>query len=206
MTQTRLTIAQETTFEIDKIKGSRFIAYAYPLSHVSFMEEKVEQLWLKYPDARHICWAYRGAHPDHFRIVDDGEPSGTAGKPILTVLEGRGLESIGVAVIRYFGGTKLGTGGLARAYSSATQAVIKNCQEKHLRLRTTLTFHIHYSFEASLLYLLEQHEAVIKDRQYTDQVKVTAVILNEYTDTIKGIVVEKTSGQATIHQSVSDWS
>lgn len=205
MTQKRMTIAQETTFEIDKIKGSRFIAYAYPLSAVSFMEQEVAKLWNTYPAARHICWAYRGAHQDQVRTVDDGEPSGTAGKPILSVIEGRDLESVGVAVVRYFGGTKLGTGGLARAYSSATQAVLKACQKKYLRLRSRLTFRIHYSFEASLLYLLEQHEAMIKDKQYTDHVTITAIVLSEYVEIIKSIMIDKTSGHVIIHQSAGQW-
>jgi uncharacterized YigZ family protein len=202
----RVTILEPTVFEIEKVKGSRFIGYAYPLSLLSNMEQRVQELWQSHPEARHICWAYRGAQRDLIRTVDDGEPSGTAGRPILTVIEGRGFEGVGVAVVRYFGGTKLGTGGLARAYSAAAQAVLNESTEKQLLLRRVLTFNIHYSYEGSLMYLLEQNQAIIQAKQYTDQVKITAIILTEKVDTIVHTVTESTAGKAHIIHSSDEWS
>ena len=203
---TKITIAQSHEVEIDKIKGSRFIGFAFPLANIEEMESMVQVLWQQHPDARHVCWAYRGSSPDTIRMVDDGEPSGTAGKPILTVIEGRGLESVGVAVVRYFGGTKLGTGGLARAYSSACQAVLADCKEKYLKLKRTLNIEIQYSFEGSLLYLLEQQEAIIVKREYSDRVMLEAILLSDRASLVSAEMTERTSGQAKIAQSDEFWA
>ncbi len=206
MIESRLTIAQALTIEIDKIKGSRFIATAFPVAQRAQMEERVKALWLDHSEACHICWAYRGAHTDDIRTVDDGEPSGTAGRPILNIIEGRGLESIGVAVVRYFGGTKLGTGGLARAYSAAAQAVLSEAEQVHLQLRCVVSFEISYSFEGSLLYLLEQREAVVEERLYTTGVKIIATLLYEGVEEIIREVNERTAGQAKIDLGEPHWS
>ena len=206
MENKRLTIDQEGVHEIDKIKGSRFIAYAFAVSNIENMSQKVEALWNRYPDARHICWAYRGGDPDQIRMVDDGEPSGTAGKPILTVIEGRGLESVGVAVVRYFGGTKLGTGGLARAYSQATQEILNLVGERVLQLCCRIDFQVHYSFESTLSYLLEQIDAEIREKQYTQEVKMSAVILTEQAERLCEAVTERTSGKAVISKFEDYWA
>ena len=202
----RITILQAQNTEIDKIKGSRFIAFAYPFSCIEDMEEAVKSLWLKHPEACHVCWAYRGSNPNMIRVVDDGEPSGTAGRPILTVIEGKCFEGVGVAVVRYFGGMKLGTGGLARAYSTATQAVLAECTEKYLRLCCDLSIEVHYSFEGSLLYLLGQEEALIIGREYSDKVKITATLLCLRVKRVKDDVFERTSGQAKIICSEKYWA
>ena len=202
----RITISQAQNIEIDKIKGSRFVAFAYPFASIGDMEEAVKSLWLKHPEACHICWAYRGSNANMIRAVDDGEPSGTAGRPILNVIEGKRFEGVGVAVVRYFGGTKLGMGGLARAYSTATQAVLAECTEKYLRLCCNLSIEVHYSFEGSLLYLLGQEEALIIDRQYSDKVKITATLLSLRAKRVKDDVCERTSGQAKIMCSEDYWA
>ena len=204
--ETRVTISQVKNTEIEKIKGSRFLGFAYPLVSIEDMEMTVKKLWEEHPGACHICWAYRGSSPNLIRAVDDGEPSGTAGKPILKVIEGRGLEGVGVAIVRYFGGTKLGTGGLARAYSNATQAVLEKCEEKYLKLRCSLTITIPYSFEGSLLYLLEQQKAQITDRNYTDTVKITATLLEECSSFVCNEIIERTSGKGIIKKSESFWA
>ena len=164
----------------------------------------VKKLWEEHPDACHVCLSYRGSTSNLIRAVDDGEPSGTAGKPILKVIEGRGLEGVGVAIVRYFGGTKLGTGGLARAYSTATQAVLEVCEEKYLKLRCNLTITIPYSFEGSLLYLLEQQKAQIIDRNYTDIVSITATLLVEHSSFVCNEIIERTSGKGVIKKKQSN--
>jgi len=108
------------------VKKSRFIAYAYESSSREAAMEKLEQIKLKYPDARHHCWAYllgSAEQPKSVAMSDDGEPSGTAGKSILNVLQHKDVGDIIVIVVRYFGGIKLGAGGLVRAYSSAAQSI-----------------------------------------------------------------------------------
>lgn len=108
-----------------KDKGSKFIAYAYPLRDEAAVKERVAVLKSQHPKARHHCWAYR-LTPDRsvFRINDDGEPSGTAGRPILNTLLSYDITQVLVVVVRYFGGTLLGVPGLIHAYKTATQAAL----------------------------------------------------------------------------------
>ncbi|WP_270088077.1 IMPACT family protein [Sphingobacterium sp. SYP-B4668] len=107
-------------------KGSKFIAYAFPFISEDALKDIIQELKDRHPKARHHCWAYR-LTPDRsvFRINDDGEPSGTAGRPILNVLLSLDVTNIIVVVVRYFGGTLLGVPGLINAYKSATQEALK---------------------------------------------------------------------------------
>ena len=110
---------------IYKDRGSKFLAFAEPI--VNEEEAKTRIAWYKkkYHDARHVCYAYR-LGKDLFRTKDDGEPHGTAGMPILRSIDAQGLDNILVVVVRYFGGTLLGTGGLMVAYREATKEALKN--------------------------------------------------------------------------------
>ena len=109
-----------------KDKGSKFIAYAYPLRNEEEVKERVAALKAEHPKARHHCWAYR-LTPDRsvYRINDDGEPSGTAGRPILNTLLSYDVTNLLVVVVRYFGGTLLGVPGLIHAYKTATQEALQ---------------------------------------------------------------------------------
>lgn len=119
-----LTLAEPCEYEIDKIKGSRFIGFACPITGPDGVSEKVEARRRAHAKARHHCWAFAGAHALERGSSDAGEPRGSAGVPIAKVLEGRGLVQVLVVVTRYFGGTKLGVGGLVRAYGQAAKAVL----------------------------------------------------------------------------------
>ena len=111
---------------IYKDKGSKFIALAYPVTKEKKIKEKLNEVRKKYHDARHHCYAYRlGFDKLVYRINDDGEPSGTAGKPIFGQLLSNDLTDIMVIVVRYFGGTKLGISGLIKAYKTATMEALK---------------------------------------------------------------------------------
>ncbi|MBN2864931.1 MAG: YigZ family protein [Thiotrichales bacterium] len=110
-----------------EIKKSRFIGYAAPIDSREQGMAWLAQIKTQYPDARHHCWAYLMGNPacaSNAGMGDDGEPSGTAGKPILNVLQHKGVGDIMIIVVRYFGGIKLGAGGLTRAYGQAAQAVM----------------------------------------------------------------------------------
>lgn len=119
----QVTIAGTYTAEIE-VKRSRFIALLQPLSSEEEVKSWLAGLAERYRDADHICYAYRLAEPFREKAFDAGEPRGTAGRPILNQLQKRGLIDCGLAVVRYFGGTKLGAGGLARAYGQAAAEVI----------------------------------------------------------------------------------
>lgn len=110
-----------------EIKRSRFIAYSYSIIDEADAEKKIAHLRKLHYDARHVCYAYvADAEGLKIRFSDDGEPGGTAGKPILDVIKNNGLKKTLIAVVRYFGGILLGAGGLTRAYSDGAAAVVKN--------------------------------------------------------------------------------
>ncbi|HEX4965113.1 MAG TPA: YigZ family protein [Thermoanaerobaculia bacterium] len=116
--------AGESSGEIRE-KGSRFLAVVSPAADEAAAKAVLAALARQYPDATHHCWAWRLGEPPRERSADAGEPAGTAGVPILQVLRGAGLSDVLAVVIRWFGGTKLGKGGLARAYSAATREAVR---------------------------------------------------------------------------------
>ena len=109
-----------------KDRGSRFIAYAYPIQSTDDFKKYLQQLKKEHPKATHHCFAYRlGLDGNNFRVSDGGEPSGTAGKPILGQIDGKGLTNVLVIVVRYFGGTLLGVPGLINAYKTAAAMALQ---------------------------------------------------------------------------------
>jgi uncharacterized YigZ family protein len=137
------------------VKGSKFICYIFPAENKEKAEEIYARIQKKFYDATHHCFAYRISQ-DVFRYSDDGEPSGTAGKPILQVLEGAELFEVLSVVIRYFGGTKLGTGGLIRAYSEATREALQKLTVTEKIRSRTLTLQLDYGLENLLYHYLER--------------------------------------------------
>ena len=119
----------ESEMEINK---SKFISFVYPIISESDVKKLIDELWRKYHDATHICYAYTLSSPRLEKAVDDGEPSGTAGKPLLELIKKRGFENILLVVVRYFGGIKLGAGGLVRAYTNSGVLVLDNAREVEL--------------------------------------------------------------------------
>lgn len=124
-------------------KRSKFLAFAYPISTAAEAKDIVAALGKKYFDARHVCWAYMlGADRTEFRANDNGEPSGTAGKPILGQINSLELTDVLVAVVRYFGGIKLGTPGLIQAYRAAAREALDNAAivERHVMAHVEFSF------------------------------------------------------------------
>ncbi len=112
-------------------QGSRFLAYLAPAATSEAAKELLEGLRKRYPDATHHCFAWRIGWPPEERAADAGEPAGTAGQPMLRALAGAGMTDVVAVVVRWFGGTKLGKGGLARAYTAATQAALAALPTQH---------------------------------------------------------------------------
>jgi len=136
------TIAQPSLAEF-KDRGSRFIAYAYPIKSVDDFKEKLQLLKKEHPKAVHHCFAYRiGFDNNIFRVTDDGEPSGTAGKPILGQIDSKQLTNVLIIVVRYFGGTLLGVPGLINAYKSAAAMALQLTPfvQKPIMVRWYVTF------------------------------------------------------------------
>lgn len=134
-----------------EIKKSRFIGYGFPIDSPEDAREKLKSLRIKYPDSRHICYGFVwGKNSTHMGMSDDGEPSGTAGRPMLEVVKGSGYENILVAAVRFFGGIKLGTGGLVKAYTEITQLVVKNIKVEEFFEKDKFTLSVPYQLYDSV--------------------------------------------------------
>ncbi|MEN8153764.1 MAG: YigZ family protein [Acidobacteriota bacterium] len=157
-------------FEI-KEKGSKFISFIFPAHSKEDAENIILQLRKKYFDSTHICYAFRIGEgiEDYFRYSDDGEPGGTAGLPIYKEISGKGLYNILTAVIRYYGGTKLGTGGLTRAYSGSAKLAIENSLTKRIINVKKISLTINYNFLGELMKMVELFGISISDQSYNEK-------------------------------------
>lgn len=183
-------------------KKSRFIATVRPVKTEEEANQFVEEMRKKYWDARHNCWAFiLGERQEFKRCSDDGEPSQTAGKPMMDVLTGAGLTDVAVVVTRYFGGTLLGTGGLVRAYSGAVQEGLKNSTviTKYLGVKLSVT--TDYNGVGKLQYLFGQKEIPILSAEYTDKVVFTVLVKSSRIQEIKKAITEATSATAQMEES-----
>ena len=183
------------------IKKSKFIARTV---HITTEEEA--QAYLRdgkkqYWDARHNCYAYQlGMNFEKQKSSDDGEPSGTAGKPILEVLKNKGLTNTLIVVTRYFGGIKLGTGGLIRAYGTAAVAALDNAIiEDYIDCRI-LYLQTDYSFLSATERLLPDFEAVITKRDFADFVGLTVAVPEDKADECLLALRDKTNGTLTVRE------
>lgn len=180
-------------------KKSRFIATVRPVKTEEEALAFIEEMRKKYWNATHNCFAYViGERREIMRCSDDGEPGGTAGKPMLDVLLGEELYNTAVVVTRYFGGTLLGTGGLVRAYSKAVQEglSVSRVIEKHHGVLVEIG--TDYNGVGKLQYLFAQKEVPILDSQYTENVKLQILVPAKDREQIKKAVTEATSGRASI--------
>lgn len=182
-------------------KKSRFIANVAPVASEEEVLELLEAARKKYWDARHNCFAYViGERGELKRFSDDGEPNGTAGKPILEVLTGEGLSNTLIIVTRYFGGTLLGTGGLVRAYGAAAKAglaaslVISKLPGLKLHIATD------YTGLGKIQYILGQRGITVLDTVYTDKVEMVVLTPQKEADAVKAEITEGTNGQAVLEE------
>ena len=169
-----LTIRGRGSAEI-KVKGSRFIATLAPVSSEEEAKKFVAQVSRNHFDATHHCYAYRVGlgHQAVFRYSDAGEPSGTAGRPILEAIDGRGLTNVVVVVTRYFGGTKLGTGGLARAYQESALAALDKVGSRRTFLTVDFNLSFPYHLTKEVQRLLGKHGSQILQEEYGQRVSLT---------------------------------
>lgn len=164
-------------------KKSKFIASVYPVETVEQAEEILVKLRKKYYDARHNCFAYQiGEHNEFQKASDDGEPQGTAGKPILEVLKGEDLKNTLVCVTRYFGGTLLGTGGLVRAYGKAAKEGILDAGIIERRKISLFALQVPYTLSGKVQYLLGEKGYTIRESTYLEEVKFLVEVLIDEKD------------------------
>ncbi len=178
-------------------KKSRFIATVIPAEDEDTALAFIEAMKKKYWNASHNCYAYViGERGELQRCSDDGEPGGTAGRPMLDVLLGEEIRNVAVVVTRYFGGTLLGTGGLVRAYSSATKAGLEASTVITKIWGSKLMISTDYTGLGKIQYILGQRGLKILDSQYTDQVLLTVMIPETELKEVEEELVEGTNGQA----------
>lgn len=167
-------VTPATTIERElAVKKSRFIARAGPVGDRRAALAFVDSVKSDYPDARHHCWAYLVGNPETAASAatsDDGEPSGTAGKPILNVIQHKGIGDVIVVVTRYFGGVKLGAGGLVRAYAGATQQALADLPLDAHRPRQGFDLAFDFADEQPLRHWAEAHGARLQSIDYGNRV------------------------------------
>lgn len=159
-----------------KEKGSKFISYAFPVADEEEIKERLSELRKQYFDARHICYAWMlGSDGDRFRAQDDGEPNHTAGDPILNQIRSFGLSDTLVAVVRYFGGIKLGASGLTTAYKLAAKEALEQVNKKEIRSYREITFTLQYEALSEIMRLIHDMEMILRSQQYLEQIEIKAL-------------------------------
>lgn len=181
----------------DKVKDSRFIATAAPVSDEEAAVSFIAEIKKEFHDASHNCSAWRIGNGEKlkYKFNDDGEPAGTAGRPIIKALEHRDLSDICLVVTRYFGGTKLGTGGLARAYGQAATELLKKCEIEKKYVTRALEFSAGFDFMGVIHNVIGNFNVDLKDSQYGDDVLfMVEVRVTDYA-AFKEKLMEATNGQ-----------
>lgn len=159
---------------IYKEKMSKFIAFAQPAQSADEAKALIKQIANKYHDARHCCWAYMiGTQRDEYLSSDNGEPSGTAGKPILGQINSFGLTNVVIAVVRYFGGIKLGTSGLIVAYREAARIAIEAGEILECHEQATLSFTFPYLAMNDVMKLVKSGDMKVLDQQFDNVCSMT---------------------------------
>ena len=181
------TLKQAVTARLE-IKKSEFIAYAYPVNSREQAMFHVEQLREKYADARHHCWAYIIGDPNNTTSAgfdDDVEPNGTAGRPILNVLQHKSIGNVIIIVVRYFGGIKLGAGGLTRAYAGSAQAAVDEMVLLPYVPMAQVQILAEFATEAQCRYVVENLGGSIDDVHYSKQVTLTVTLAERDIEPLK---------------------
>ncbi|MCR2817095.1 IMPACT family protein [Microbacterium jiangjiandongii] len=176
------------------IKKSRFLGCVEPVAGRDEAVARVEQLRTEHPDARHVCWALMAG--GHSAANDDGEPSGTAGRPMLEVLRHQELQGVLATVVRYFGGVKLGAGGLVRAYTDAVAQALLGAERVPLIRTRVLQVTVPYAFEGAVRRELDAHRAVLEQVQHGVDVELTLHVPEDQAESLRSQVDEVCQGRA----------
>lgn len=206
MTESYKTITSPAEGEIIE-KKSRFIARIAPVADPEEARAFIESVKKLHHDARHNCYAYiLGDEGSELKYSDDGEPQGTAGRPMLEVLKGRELTFICAVVTRYFGGILLGTGGLSRAYSDALSAALDNADITTMSLSDIVRVKADYTLTGKLMHLCEKREVSIRSTEYTERVEYLLAIPPSITDSVLKDITELSGATAAFEKCGCEYS
>lgn len=181
-----------------KEKGSKFLAFAFPVSTKEQVKPIVDDLRKKHHDARHVCFAYIiNPQSPETRANDDGEPSGTAGRPMLGALQSKGVMNVLMVVVRYFGGTKLGTSGLINAYKTASLDALENGEIIERNLEATLSIHFSYFVMNDVMKVMKEENPTVLSQTFDNECAMQLQVrLNDFEklksrlENIEGVSVE----------------
>ncbi len=185
----------------EEIKKSLFITY---LAHTSSIEEAkafVDQIKSRHSDARHNCWAYVAGRPEDsmkWGFSDDGEPSGTAGKPMLAQLAGSDVGEITAVVTRYFGGIKLGTGGLVKAYGGGVQQALKQLETIEKKITSQLVITLEYSFLPTLQSIMAQYDVKEVESEYSENVMLVVELEVNHIDSFTQTIINRSGAKVMV--------
>lgn len=187
-------------------KKSRFIAQIFPIKTEDEALMLLAQVRKKHYDARHNCFAYvLGEKNETERCSDDGEPSGTAGRPMLDVLTGQGIHDVLAVVTRYFGGTLLGTGGLVRAYSAAVKAGLENCTVMEKCRGCSVTVKTDYNNLGKVRHTAAEMGISEEGSEYGEQVELVYTVPEDRVAAFEQEITEKTGGKGKIDRGDETW-
>lgn len=184
----------------EEVKGSIFLAYGSRADTPEQAAAFLQTLQTRHPDATHLCWAHRIG--DQYRFSDGGEPGGTAGQPILRAIEGQGLDHVVVGVIRYFGGTKLGAGGLARAYGGTAAEALRTAERHEEKPRTKILVEVSFEHLGSLHRLLSTFAMENRAEEYTESgIRIRGSLPAHELDRFRSELRDATRGQARLTET-----
>ncbi len=198
MTTTRYLIPAATFRCETEVKHSRFIATVEPTDTPDAALSFISRIKQEFPDATHNCWAYLIGPPgstDRIGLSDDGEPHGVAGKPMLTAIQHSGIGDIAVVVTRYFGGTKLGMGGMVKAYTQAVCTALEQLDTTEKINWVSLSIKIAYPLLDQIERLLPEFEVKLIDKQFTEQIDLTLKLPEEHLTRFRTRLTDLSSGQ-----------
>ena len=186
--------------EPPKTKGSRFIGEAFPATSEEEAQAALDAVRKREHAATHHCWAWRLTPDGHqFRYSDDGEPNGSAGAPIYRQIEGRGLTDVLVVVTRYYGGTKLGVGGLMRAYAEAAGAALDSGRVREVVVRVPVRLQFAFADTAGAMRLLDRFDAEVADQTHTASgTELTLRVRRSEAEALRVAFIEATAGRGEV--------
>ena len=195
------TLAAASRFEPEKIKGSRFIACVSPASTADEARGFVNSVRAEFSDAGHVCFAWRlGAAGEVTRSGDDGEPSGSAGRPILMQLEGHEVSDAVAAVVRYFGGVKLGVGGLMRAYGGAAGQALDRAELREVEVQVALRCVHPYGDSGPVQGVLAAWDVAARDEVYGEDVAFTVYVGVRAAEAFEAALRDATAARARVER------
>ncbi|MDR1653954.1 MAG: YigZ family protein [Prevotellaceae bacterium] len=183
-----------------KDKGSKFLAFAMPVDSVSTATATIQEYRKRFYDARHVCFAYKiGTANPETRSFDDGEPSGTAGRPVLGQINSNNLTNVLVIVVRYFGGILLGTGGLIKAYRAAAADAVENGEIVEQFIENKINISFEYPLLSSVMKIVKDFDLIILSRKFENECQMQVSVRQ----TLIPVVAEKLSNIEGVHLVVS---